>query len=339
MRILIIGGTAFTGPHIARGLLSHGHDVAVFNRGKTPDELPGEIVRLQGDRLNLLDHAAELRTFAPEIVVHMVLVTAQDAWNCLEVFRGVARRIVGISSQDVYGAYGRLLRQQPGPPDPVPLGEEAPLRSRLFPYRERVKEPDDPYFHYDKILVERLLLSEPGLPGTILRYPMVYGPGDRQHRLHALLKRMDDGRPAILLDAGMAPWRWSKGYVEDMAQAVVLAVRNERAAGRIYNVAEETPPTQAEWAALVGRAAGWDGRILALPSEQMPAHLANDMDTTQDLVVDTARIRDELGYAETVDPAEALRRTIAWERAHPPAAADPQAFDYAAEDEAIGRAD
>jgi hypothetical protein len=49
-------------------------------------------------------------------------------------------------------------------------------------------------------------------------------------------------------------------------------------------------------------------------------------------VVDTTRIREELGYTEPVSRDEALRRTVAWERAHPPEEVDPQAFDYAAED-------
>ena len=146
---------------------------------------------------------------------------------------------------------------------------------------------------------------------------------------------MDDQRPAILLDEGMASWRWSKGYVEDMAHAVTLAVTDECAAGRVYNVAEEDAPTQAEWTATVARAAGWNGRVLVLPPNQTPKHLANDMNTAQDLVVDTRRIRAELGYAEQHPPEVALHRTIEWERAHPPARIDPEAFDYPAEDEAI----
>ena len=63
-----------------------------------------------------------------------------------------------------------------------------------------------------------------GLPGTVLRLPTVYGPGDYQHRLFEYLKRMDDGRPAIPLGEGVASWRWTHGYVEDVALAVVLAV-------------------------------------------------------------------------------------------------------------------
>jgi dTDP-D-glucose 4,6-dehydratase len=50
------------------------------------------------------------------------------------------------------------------------------------------------------------------------------------------------------------------------------------------------------------------------------------------------RIRAELGYAEPVPLDEALQRTIAWERANPPAQEDAKQFDYAAEDQALGAA-
>jgi nucleoside-diphosphate-sugar epimerase len=39
------------------------------------------------------------------------------------------------------------------------------------------------------------------IAGTVLRLPMVCGPGDMFHRLHPYLKRMDDGRPGILIQA------------------------------------------------------------------------------------------------------------------------------------------
>lgn len=335
MRVLILGGTGFTGPHIARRLHEAGHEVAVFHRGKSGAPVPDFVLDLRGDVKQLPAHANELLAFSPEVVVHMVTLTAQDAWNCLNVFRGTAQRIVVITSQDVYRAYGILINKEDGPADPVPLREEAPLRTRLFPYRDRGPEADNPYYEYDKILVERVLQSEPGLPATVLRYPMVYGPGDRQHRFFSDLKRMDDGRPAILVDASIASWRWTKGYAEDMAYAVYLAVVNEAAAGRVYNVGEPVAPSQAEWTERLGRAAGWNGRVVILPSERIPKHLANDMNTNQLLVTDTTRIRTELGYAEPTPPEEALRRTIEWERANPPAKIDPEAYDYASEDAAL----
>ena len=56
LRILILGGTGFTGPFQVQYALSRGHKVTVFNRGKThPGELPREAEQLLGDRNGQLD--------------------------------------------------------------------------------------------------------------------------------------------------------------------------------------------------------------------------------------------------------------------------------------------
>jgi nucleoside-diphosphate-sugar epimerase len=248
----------------------------------------------------------------------------------------MVQRVVAISSQDVYRAYGKIIGLEPGPVEPVPLAETALLRQRLFPYRgEHPRSQDDPLRRlddYEKILVERAVMGDPDLPGTILRLPMVYGPRDQQHRSFEYLKQMDDQRPAILLDEGLAQWRWTRGYVENVALAIALAVMDERATGRIYNVGEVGALFTAEWVEKIGRTAGWQGEVVIVPKDRLPAHLQAGVNTDQHLVVDTSRIRKELGYTEPVPRDEAIRRTIAWERTHPPEQSDPGQFDYAAED-------
>jgi nucleoside-diphosphate-sugar epimerase len=184
---------------------------------------------------------------------------------------------------------------------------------------------------YDKILVERVAMSEPGLPATVLRLPMIHGPGDRQHRLYPFLKRIDDGRPAILLEHGFAAWRAPRGYVENVAWAITLAATDSRAAGRIYNVVEPEALSTVEWVKRVGDVAGWQGDIVAAPEGRMPPELASE----HHLVVDGNRIRNELGYQEIIPPEEALKRTIEWERANPPEESDLAQFDYASEDEIL----
>lgn len=329
MRILVIGGTRFIGSRVVERLIGAGHEMILFNRGFSSVELPEGARLLQGDRRRLVEHADELRRLAPEVVLDMIPMNEHDARGVMEAFGGVAERVVAISSQDVYRAYDIVRGLHPGPPDPVPLTEESPLRERLYPYgREGVEE-------YEKILVEKVVMGDPDLPGTVLRLPAVYGPGDHQHRLFPYLKRMDDGRPAVPLEEGMASWRWTHGYVEDVAAAIALAATDERAAGRVYNVGEQAPSTWAEWVRGIGRAAGWSGEIVEAPKDSLPNNPMAGLDTDQHWVADTTRIRRELGYEETVPREEALRRAVEWERKHPPEKVDPKQLDYAAEDAAL----
>lgn len=194
-------------------------------------------------------------------------------------------------------------------------------------------------YHYDKILVERAAMSEPEtLPATVLRLPMVYGPGDYQHRLRQYLRRMDDGRPFILLPEAFAQARLLRGYVEDVGNAIALCVTSEHTGGRVFHVAEADNATEAEWVQRIAAAAGWHGEIVTLPDERLPEGLKLPYDTTQEWTLDSSAIRRDLGYAEITDPAEAMRKTVTWERANPPTQVGPEAADYAAEDEALAAA-
>src|SRR6202165_633425 len=337
MRILIIGGTNFMGPFVVQSLDAQGHNVTIFERRRiTTPLLPDRVKEILGDRHPLADVADILRKTEPEIVLDMIPGIEQDGRDIMSVFKGVARRVVSISSQDVYRAFGRGNHKESGPVDPLTITEDSPLRENLYPYRgETMRREDDPqkwHDDYDKILVERIVMSDPDLPGTILRLPMVYGPGDYQHRMFAFLKRMDDQRPAILLDEVEAEWKWTHGYVENVAAAIALAVTDERAAGHIYNVGEPFTFTMAEWISKIGEAAGWQGKIVTIPQGRLPKPLRWDINAEQHIVVDTSRIRQELGYKEHIDIDEAIRRTVAWERAHPPAQIDEKDFDFAAED-------
>jgi nucleoside-diphosphate-sugar epimerase len=321
VRVLVIGGTSFIGPHVVRGLVSDGHRVAVFHRGDTETELPVAVEHIHGDRLKLAAHVEAFERFAPDVLLHMVAMTERQAQVALEVFAGRVGRIVAISSADVYRARNRLAGVEPGPPDPIPLREGASLRSVLYPYRETASDPSHPSYGYDKIPVERVFMQSADVLGTVLRLPFVYGPGDRQHRTAEYLRRMDGGEPAIRLGEEYARWRSTRGYVENVAAAIVLAIRDERAAGKVYNVGDEPALAEAEWVREVGKVAGWSGKVITVPegaAGSLPGPLPVSPDWRQGLVLDTARIRRELGYGEVVSFAEGLRRTIEWERSHTP---------------------
>jgi len=324
------------GPLVVRSLSEQGHEITVFHRGQTRTDLPSGVKEILGDRRSLNENAVELQRLAPEVVLDMVPFTEQDELEVMRIFTRSAHRLVAISSQDVYRAFGRVNGKETGPVESIPITEESALRHNLYPYRgETLRNQDDPkrwQDDYDKILVERVVMSDANLPGTILRLPMVYGPGDYQHRLFSYLKRMDDKRPIILLDEAEAQWRWTHGYVENVADAISLAVTDRRSAGQIYNVGEPFTFSMAEWVALIGKIAGWQGTVVSVPHGRLPEPLRWDINAEQDIVVDTSRIRRELGYKERVDVEESLRRTVVWERANPPKEIDSREFDYVVED-------
>lgn len=335
MKVLIIGGTRFIGVRVVRRLIEEGHEVTVFHRGQTNSQIPATVKQILGDRAGLSGSASEFARIAPDVVLDMICYNEQEAETLMDTFRGVAHRVVVASSMDVYRAYGCLLGLEAAPVASMPLSEDSPLRESRFPYRGQAKGPDDMAFDYDKIPVERVVMSDSDLPGTVLRLPAVYGPGD--HRAFEHLTRMEDGRAVILLEENHARWRWTRGYVDNVAAAMALAVTDDRAANRIYNVGEPDALTEAEWVRSIGLAAGWQGEIVVLPKEAVPEHLAAPYNFEHLLGADTGRIRRELGYAEHITRDEAMKATVDWERAHPPDRVDAGRFNYAAEDVALAK--
>ena len=334
-RVLVIGGTRFIGLRTIPLLLEAGCEVAVFHRGGTePEGLP-HVQHLHADRADLLSFGGQFERFGPDVVLDMVPIARADAVDTVLAFNGVAGRLVAISSQDVYLAYDVLRNRAQQAPVPQPMTEEAPLREQLYPYRD-LFSPDSRMHDYDKIPIEQTYLAEPDLPATILRLPAVYGPNDYQHRPFPYLKRMVDGRRSIILDQRGVDWRWSRTYVDNAASAITLAVTDPRAAGRIYNVAEPSAFREKEWIEAIGKAYGWHGEVVGLPPEDIPDHLRDDeLNFAQSLVVETGRIREELGYRERIGFEEAMGMTVQWELANMPDELPPHRFDYQAEDAAL----
>jgi nucleoside-diphosphate-sugar epimerase len=343
VHILIIGGTRFVGPPLVRCLHDQGHTLYLFHRTPSPIELPPAVQHILGDRYRLADYTDIFRAIRPDVVIDMIPLTEADAQAVMDRFSGIAGRVVAISSQDVYRAFGRVNGIEPGPPDPVPLTEDSPLRERLYPYRNETPRASDDVWRwmddYDKILVERAVMSDPDLPGTLLRLPMIYGPGDYQHRIYPYLKRMDDGRPAILMNEQAARWRWTRGYVENIAAGIALAATESRATERVYNLGDMPTLSIKDWIQEIGQVADWHGKIVTAPDYQLPEELKSRAGMEQHLDVDSSRIRRELGFEPPIPRDEALRRAIDWERDHPPSQVNSADFDYATEDAILSRLD
>src|SRR5215472_8671028 len=103
MKVLLIGGSGFIGPFTATELLKNGHQVTVFHRGRT--RAPEGAEQILGDRQFLQDHQPEFRRQKFDVVVDFVLSSARQAMQLMDTFRGIAGRVVALSSMDVYRAW------------------------------------------------------------------------------------------------------------------------------------------------------------------------------------------------------------------------------------------
>jgi nucleoside-diphosphate-sugar epimerase len=282
MKILVIGGTRFIGAHIVRRLYDAEAEVVVFHRGRSVNPVLPAVE-------HVLDPSAEYPvTDFPDrlhrdwdVVIHMVAMGQADAEAAVRTFAGRAQRLVLISSCDVYRAYGRLTKSEPGPPDPVPLSEDAPLRSVLYPYRGMEAELGAFARDYDKTLAEKAVQSVRELDWTILRLPKVYGPED------------NSDLSSVYGFTAAPEWRWTHAHVENVAAAIATAASHPNARHQIFNVGEELTPTMGE-------------RLARLPARSGEPPGLPPFDYRQPLVMETTKIRKRLGYTDVVEERLAM---------------------------------
>src|ERR1700758_2019160 len=225
MRILLIGGNGFIGRSLAAALQRNGHQVAVFHRGTTALPPGLHLEEIRGDRNQLADSAHDLKRFAPDVVIDLVISSGHQAEELMNIFRGATGRVVMLSSIDVYRAIGITHGTETGPLQELPLTEESELRRTLHPYPPDSMRMLRQIFSwatddYDKLPAERVVMNDPDLPGTVLRLPMVYGPGDPLHRFYPIVKRIVDGRGQMIFGDAQAAWRSPRGYVGNVAAAI-----------------------------------------------------------------------------------------------------------------------
>ena len=132
MNILVIGGTGFIGSYVVRQLAQQGHRMTVFHRGSTSSDLTPEIDHILGTRDDLPSFSDQFRGLDFDVAVDMILSDEAHARTLTSALRGVVTRLVAVSSQDVYRAYGILHRHESGPLEPLPLTEDSALREELF---------------------------------------------------------------------------------------------------------------------------------------------------------------------------------------------------------------
>lgn len=310
MTLFLIGGTGFIGRVVTQRLADAGHAVTVFHRGRTMSDLPDAVTTVHGDRDDPEALRDALDASVPNVVLDVIPYTEAQGEALAELCAGRTDRLVAISSGDVYRQYDGLRGASDIPSEPVPLTEKAPLRRSRYPYRGA--DTDFAYAHdYDKILVEERVKSG-DVPATVLRLPKVYGPGDAEHHVGQALDRLREAGDTLVLGEREAQWRWSRGYVTNVAAAIVAATTDPVAAGRTYNVGEPDALPQATWLRRVAEVAGLSTTIRTVPDGEDPS----PFNWNYSMALDTRRIRTELKFAEPISHQQTLVRSVLWEREH-----------------------
>lgn len=328
MRLLVLGGTRFIGDRIVREALLRGDEVIVVHRGVTePAAAPGggNLTHLHCDRANFSAVSGQVRALRPDAVVDTSAMTRADADAVLPHLPAVP--LILLSSMDVYRAYELLLAGQSGRPgehsQPVPLTEDSEVRRGRYPLRGVIDGHDD----YEKLDVEP---GYTGRGGTVLRLAAIYGERDPQRREEFILRRVRAGRTRIPVGAGT--WLWTRGYVGDVASAVLAVLDNPAAtSGEIFNVGDLVTDTVRDYADRVLAAAGHDAELVTVPDPVLPADLETTKVTPQHFLVDCGKLTRSVDWRPG-DAGDGIIRSVQWHLNNPPDAAP---GDFAADDRAL----
>jgi len=165
LRLLVLGGTGFIGPHMVREALRRGHELTLFNRGRTNDELFPDIETLYGDRDGQLD---ALRGRIWDAVIDNSGYVPRHVADSARLLESAAAHYVYVSTVSVYASLAE------------PVNEDAPLATLAD---ETVEEVTNETYGALKALCERRAAAVFGTDRlTILRPTYICGPGDRTDR-------------------------------------------------------------------------------------------------------------------------------------------------------------
>jgi 2'-hydroxyisoflavone reductase len=211
LKILILGGTGFTGPHQVKYALSRGHKVTVFNRGKShPGELPKEAEQLIGDRNTGQLDALKGRKWD----VCIDIPTSIPVWvrDAAQILQGNVDRYAFVSTVSVYGDISK-----PGIDESAPVAQYTGPDAMKETQATLMASPDLALYGPLKALSEKE--AEKWFPGKtlVVRPGLIVGPGDPSDRFTYWPLRIERGGevmapgdphdPVQLIDArDLAEW-------------------------------------------------------------------------------------------------------------------------------------
>jgi nucleoside-diphosphate-sugar epimerase len=239
MKMLVAGASGFLGQHVVREALSRGHQVRTVVRpaGKLENLPWAEDERLELAQVDLRSRAGLVEAMdGVDLVVHAAAAKSGDLYaqmagtvvateNLLWAMEQAGvKRLVAISTFSVY-AYSRMWCWSE-------LNEDSPVEENAF-------ERDE--YAITKLIQERLVREAGARPGwsvTVLRPGVIYG---KDNTWTARLGARGDGRTWVRIGA----WaRLPLTYVENCAEAIVMAAESDAAGGQVLNVVDDQMPTQ-----------------------------------------------------------------------------------------------
>jgi len=327
MKALVTGASGFLGRSIVRRLLTEGVAVRAFvHLGRSVDSAGAEVY--EGDICD--DAAVEAAVRGVDWVVHAAArVETSGKWEeFAEVnVRGTQRliraaqaagvqRIVHISSLSVYAV----------PSDGVTITEDSPYES---------ESESRGHYSRSKLAADRLALgaARRGAPVVVLRPGLLYGPGKRPP-----LARQSFSVRRLKLILATRRYVLPLAYVDNVADAVLLAARCEEAVGKAFTIVDQNVP-QAEYVrsylrasreswrpvylpvGLVAAAAWGLERGLRLARRRSPITYHQVRRATLNAHFECSRAARLLGWRPAVDIEEGLRRSFAALRDEPTPAA------------------
>jgi 2'-hydroxyisoflavone reductase len=223
LRILILGGTGFTGPFQVKYALSRGHKVTVFNRGKThPGELPKEVEQLTGDRNGQLE---ALKGKQWDVCIDNP--TTLPAWvrDAAHILKGNVERYIFISTISVYADTST------GPDENTPLAKY----EGADPFKETLEAMKaSGYKTYGPLKALSEQETEKWFPGKslIIRPGLIVGPRDETDRFTYWPVRIDRGGEVLAPGNPSDPVQFIDG--RDLAAWTIRMAENRETG--IYNV-------------------------------------------------------------------------------------------------------
>jgi 2'-hydroxyisoflavone reductase len=205
LRILILGGTGFIGPHFLREAQARGHTVTLFNRGKRQETPTPGVETLIGDRDGQLE-ALKGRDW--DVVIDNSGYVPRHVRLTTQLLRERVRHYLFISTISVYADLS-----VPG------VDEDAPLKKLTDPTVEKV---DGETYGGLKALCEAVVLEDFAGRNTIVRPTYIVGPGDHTDRFTYWPWRVSQG--GTMLAPGTAPDPIQYIDVRDLARFVIGCV-------------------------------------------------------------------------------------------------------------------